>query len=231
MLFDDKFISGIDDNPIGSVVSACDRTITDIEQTNAGWDPRQLKDLMETAVLVNEIIQNHELATENYVPEMSNSLANNCEVLIRYLTNIRSEFQGHAYEIQFGSISERYKAALKSTFAYEFSKGDLERIQALINELRTQIAEIDGLEGMHRQRLLSRLEKLQSELHKRVSDLDKFWGMIGDAGVVLGKLGTDAKPIVDRIRELAGIAWRTQSRAEELPSGTKPPLIESTSEE
>jgi hypothetical protein len=73
--------------------------------------------------------------------------------------------------------------------------------------------------------LLSRLEKLQSELHKRVSDLDRFWGLVGDAGVVLGKLGTDAKPIVDRVREIAQITWKTQSRTEELPSNISNPMI------
>ena len=62
-------------------------------------------------------------------------------------------------------------------------------------------------------------------MHKKVSDLDRFWGLIGDAGVVLGKLGNDAKPIVDRIKEVAEIVWQTQSRAEELPSGTKIPLL------
>jgi hypothetical protein len=65
-----------------------------------------------------------------------------------------------------------------------------------------------------------------SELHKKVSDLDRFWGLIGDAGVVVGKLGENAKPIVDRIREIADIVWQTQSRAEELPSGTKLPQLE-----
>jgi hypothetical protein len=62
-----------------------------------------------------------------------------------------------------------------------------------------------------------------------MSDLDRFWGLIGDAGVVLGKLGNDAKPFVDRIKEIADIVWNTQSRAEELPSGTRPPLLEDRS--
>ena len=58
-----------------------------------------------------------------------------------------------------------------------------------------------------------------------MSSLDKLWGLIGEAGVVLGKFGRDAKPFVDRIREIAQIAWRTQARAEELPSGTPLPLL------
>jgi len=59
-----------------------------------------------------------------------------------------------------------------------------------------------------------------------VSDLDRFWGLVGDAGVVLGKLGNDAKPIVDRIREIAEIVWKTQSRTEELPSNSQNPMLE-----
>ena len=66
---------------------------------------------------------------------------------------------------------------------------------------------------------------MQQELHKCMSDLDRFWGLVGDAGVVLGKFGTDAKALVDRIREIAGIVWRTQAFAEELPTDTKNLLI------
>ncbi|KEF32622.1 hypothetical protein D777_01256 [Marinobacter nitratireducens] len=44
--------------------------------------------------------------------------------------------------------------------------------------------------------------------------------------MVLGKLGKDAKPIVDRIREVAEIVWKTQARTEELPSGTDNPVLE-----
>ena len=112
-------------------------------------------------------------------------------------------------------------------FLYEFTDGDLSRIQELLNELRNHIEDADGLEEEHRQRLLKRLERLQGELHKKVSDLDRFWGLVGDAGVVLGKLGEGAKPIVDRIREISEIVWRTQARREELSSDSKPALLES----
>lgn len=227
MLFDQSFLEGIDKNPVGAIVSACEKTVDAIEARNRDWAPPDLAELMETAALVNEIIDDHLLSSKNILPEIDGNFGYNCQQLFQYLNNVRGEFQGHAYEIQFASIKDQYRTALKANFAYEFSQGDLERVQSLINELRTHISSASGLENEHRRRLLARLEKLQSELHKRVADLDRFWGMVGDAGVVLGKLGKDAKPIVDRIREIADIVWRTQSRAEELPSGTKPPLLES----
>ena len=64
-----------------------------------------------------------------------------------------------------------------------------------------------------------------------MSNLDRLWGLIGEAGVVLGKFGKDAKPLVDRIREITQIAWRTQARAEELPSGTTLPLLSDVKQE
>ena len=123
------------------------------------------------------------------------------------------------------------RASLESGFLYVFTQGDLERIQLLINQLRTLVAESTIFEAEHQRRLLLRLERLQAELHKKVSDLDRLWGLVGDAGVALGKFGKDVKPMLDRIREIVDIVWRTQARAEELPSGSKPPLIEDKSDE
>jgi len=91
--------------------------------------------------------------------------------------------------------------------------------------MRDLIAESSLFEEKHKRRLLKRLEQLQGELHKRQSDLDHFWGLLGDAGVALGKFGKEAKPFVDRVTEITNIIWRTQSKAEELPSGIKLPLL------
>lgn len=149
-----------------------------------------------------------------------------CNLIKQYLFEIQKYCSVQSSKLKVESLRGHFKTALGSGFSYEFSQGDLERVQELIYEIRDLISTTHGLEKDHQRRLLARLEKLQAEMHKKVSDLDRFWGLIGDAGVVLGKLGTDAKPIVDRIREVAGIVWQTQSRAEELPSGTLPPLLD-----
>jgi hypothetical protein len=117
----------------------------------------------------------------------------------------------------------KFAAKMGKTFHYEFSEGDLERGQKLLNEIRVLISKSSVFDEPHKRRLLDRLERVQSEFHKKVSDLDRFWGLIGDAGVARGKFGNDAKPIVDRIRELTSLVWATQARAEGLPSNCPPP--------
>jgi hypothetical protein len=51
----------------------------------------------------------------------------------------------------------------------------------LINELRDELSKESELDEAHKQRLLKRLEALQKELHKKVSDLDHFCGLLGDS--------------------------------------------------
>lgn len=122
-------------------------------------------------------------------------------------------------------MENRFKQVIKSGFGYDFSEADVSRVQTLINELRTLLTADSSLDDDHKRRLLFRLEKLQKELHKRVSDLSNFYNLMGDAGVALGKLGKDAKPLVDRISEILQIGWKAQARAEKLPSSADNPMI------
>jgi hypothetical protein len=131
----------------------------------------------------------------------------------------------------FNNAKAKFAAKLGAGFAYEFSEGDLNKVQTSINELRDLISASEIIEDNHKQRLLKRLEHLQSELHKKMSDLDRFWGFVGDAGVVMGKFGKDAKPITDRIREIMKIVWNTQARAEELESGAPNPFLKENNDE
>ena len=154
--------------------------------------------------------------------------------LIDFFHNLKEKLSSYA---QIGEEQHKLKnyrrdflTKIKNSFLYEFSDGDLDQIQSKLNSLRDSISESTLFEDKHKQRLLKRLELLQQEMHKKQSDLDRYWGLIGDAGVILGKFGKDAKPFVARIKEITEIVWRTQSRAEELPSDTKAPLISSESE-
>ncbi len=125
---------------------------------------------------------------------------------------------------------EKFAAKLGAGFSYEFSEGDLTKIQKSINELRDLISGSELIEKDHKQRLLKRLERLQSELHKKMSDLDRFYGLMGDVGVMIRKLGEDAKPIADRIKDIMNIVWRTQARSEELESGAPNPFLKQNNE-
>jgi len=226
MLFTEEFISSSEENPVEAVVKACKQMDDSIKNTSAILFQQKEHDVLwEIATVINLIIESNNMHTKVSFPSVTSNTNKNSKALVVYINAVKVEFKAHETRLKIDSVKNRYQTILKSSFAYEFSQGDMDRVQVLINELRDHISKASNLDSSHKDRLLRRLEKLQSELHKRVSDLDRFWGMVGDAGVVLGKLGEDAKPIVDRVREISEIVWKTQARAEELPSDLKSPLL------
>lgn len=67
-------------------------------------------------------------------------------------------------------------------------------------------------------------------MHKRVSNFDNFWGLYIDSwvasGRALGRGADEARPFLDRVRELAEIAWKVQRKTDALPPSTEMPLLE-----
>lgn len=225
MFFSEDFLENLKNEPLDGTVRLIKLVREGLVDDHDIWHDSDYQILLEAYALIIIIIESKMLDIAPPDFEISGQIAKDCIEINSYLQELQAYCVSESSKLKIKSLKSHFKTALGSGFSYEFSQGDLERVQALINEIRALISQTNGLEKEHQRRLLSRLEKLQSEMHKKVSDLDRFWGLIGDAGVVLGKLGNDAKPIVDRVKEIAEIVWHTQSRSEELPSGTKIPLL------
>lgn len=228
MLFDEEFLSSFKEDPISGMMRFIDTVKKGWAQfeSGPGWTAGEYEITLEAYAFIETVIDEKLVVLDRPDFVIEGDLAEECKKFYKYLNDLENIFNARASQKKLEILKNRFKVGLDATFAYEFSQGDLDRIQELISELRGQIAQSSHIEESHRRRLLKRLERLQSELHKKISDLDHFWGLIGDAGVALGKFGKDAKPIVERMQEIAQIVWRTQSRAEELPSGSSFPQIE-----
>ncbi|EGR0311413.1 TPA: hypothetical protein ACVU1I_003552 [Vibrio cholerae] len=226
-LFEESTFELIEASPMRGLKEVTDITYKHLD----GYLETELKHeiLWNACLLIDDIIGTYNLVsiTAPELPEPSENLDFTCNMLFSYLRQVSQEVEIQVTHLNIADIRQKYAQRLKSSFAYEFSQGDYDRIQQLINELREHVVQSKVIEEEHKHRLLKRLERLQSELHKRVADLDRFWGLIGDAGVVLGKFGEDVKPLVDNIKEIANITWNTQKKAEELPSEAPNPMIES----
>ncbi|WP_410497506.1 hypothetical protein [Chitinibacter sp. S2-10] len=231
MIFSEEFLLNLKENPLSGIVMLVTSTRDRLGNDFGEWTQEEHDTLIEAYALVCEVVDSKILNLELSLIEITGELAQDCSQISQYLNDLETQCRIESSKLKFQSFRSNFRNSFSSTFSYEFSQGDLAKIQELINQIRELVANASALEQDHQRRLLLRLEKLQSEIHKKVSDLDRFWGLIGDAGVVLGKLGNDAKPIVDRIKEVADIVWRTQSRAEELPSGTSIPLLGNKSDE
>lgn len=158
-------------------------------------------------------------------PEMTGDAQTNCAHIVEYFQTLGAAINTLTAQNLLQTSLSSYERKLNVGFHYEFSEGEIERLQALINELREAIGGAGYLDEDHRRRLLGRLEKLQAELHKRISDLDLLLGVIFQIGAAAGRFGEDAKPLVDRVREIAEIVAGVFRRAEKLPPGHEFPLL------
>lgn len=201
----------------------CRITLGEIDHEQPGFTDENIETMIEADTVLDTIFTNWDAAPVNYVKTSSPN--SKMAAIYNAIQKLTSDIEKIEAKEQQSIVASQVLMAMGKQFHYEFSQGDIERVQQLVNELRNWLVQCGDITEEHRQRILRRLERLQAEIHKKTSDLDRLWGLIGDAGVALGKFGKEAKPFVDRIRELTQIAWRTQSRAEELPSSSEPPQI------
>lgn len=138
--------------------------------------------------------------------------------LRKHLNREASGAKKRLYELgseeHFQVQSAKYRALFDAEPAYEFSDDDYEEIQRHITELRELIQKSKLIPENHKQRLLKRLEAMQKKLHKKTTDIDRFWGFIAEAGIVSRKFGEDLKPINDRVSSLGKIVIATMMSTE-----------------
>jgi len=213
-MFDDSFIDNLPEDPFLALERMCNLFA---EITEGRGNQIDYNDYIAAFGLVCAFLEaNGYTDFETFYALPAEKI--NAEVIRKFFSSAAAFARTGRTRQILEATKTRYLVSFNKTFVYEFLEDDFSRIQTLVNELRGLISESEHFEADHRSRLLKRLEKLQAELHKKESNLDKLWGLIGEAGVALGKFGKDAKPLVDRISEIAAIMWRTQATAEGLPT-------------
>lgn len=137
-----------------------------------------------------------------------------------------SELKLKRIELEKGETSDKALMLLGKRFAYSLEDDEIDEIKATITKLRKLISEKIDYDDEYKRRLLIRLNALERELHNKMSNLDKFFGVMTDIKVFTFKLiheAPDAKPFIAEITELTkqlkGLIWGPFARAEKLPEG------------
>ena len=163
--------------------------------------------------------------------EFSTDKAENIARIAAAIENSSQEILPKLVARSFDTISSEFREKIGGKFYYELSDEELSAIQSLLNELREHIANSGDLGARHKRRLLKRVEDLQRELHKEVSDFDHVWGLLVESAAYLGDAGKKAKPITDRLRDLKEIFWNNVKRREDLPPKRGFPELEDQRED
>ncbi|MDD2034239.1 hypothetical protein [Pseudomonas sp. 39167] len=233
MAIPSEVLQAVRDNPIDGGIAVCRYALKEAEPErnySGEWTEENHDVLIEAVALLLQLEEQAMIEHSISPPSVDGDMGYVCNELRSFLQNVQNDLVGKASKSRLEGFKKHFSVSLTNGFGYEFTDGDLKRIQQLINELREMVRSNTELDDGHKQRMLKRLEKMQSELHKKMSDISRFYELMGDAGVALGKLGEGAKPFVDRIKEIVDIGWKSQARAEQLQSDAENPLIGHESE-
>ena len=191
-------------------------------------DEENYQGLLDFLGFLKSFIEIHQLQIE--IDKPKRDIQQDYALVKRVINDITSEINDHDRQNAFKEAYKNYSSLIPGGHIYVFLDSDFKRLQELINELRTLTKESVELQEDHKRRLLRRIEKVQIELNSKMSSLDVFWGMLGEAGVALGKFGNDIKPLTDRVAEILKIVFRTEGRAAGLPPGKEKPLLSTIQE-
>jgi hypothetical protein len=143
------------------------------------------------------------------LPELGSQRHQNIDNIKAYFNQlrdlVRAELSSRHAKGYFESKTEQYLSLFARMAAYEFSETDMKRVMELANEIRDLVLGSHLMADEQKKRLVRKLDAMRSEVHRKTSDIDRFWGFLGEASLAMRKFGEDFKPISDRVLELAQI--------------------------
>lgn len=224
-MIDDDFVSNLPTEPLSALKAVAEYFRHLASGRSAQEYEKVERDGIQLFALSTVLIRKHSIMIHIESPILGSNRATNINALSEYFVILLRTIQELNAKDLLQTALSRYESELDLGFHYEFSDGEFARLQELINELRGAITEAAYLDNDHRQRLQKRLEKLQAELHMRMSDLDVILGGVAEIGAAINRFGEDAKPLVARLREIGEIVAPVFRRAENLPPGPEFPLL------
>lgn len=229
-MIDKEFIENLPENPFETGVQISDVILSSHNEFIEDYSEEDLEAYLKPFGLFQSLAEANGWSYD--YPKITLDINKTIREIVAFFSNQKEKLKAKSdlyklnqYNLKFEKIKSQYDTHFGKLFSYAFEEKDTDRIQLLLSELRDVVTTSEDLEEDQKDRVLKRLEKLQEELNHNISDLDRFWGLVGDAGVVMAKAGKEAKPLIERIREVTSIIWKIQSRTENLPEDTPQPLI------
>ena len=214
--YNEEFIDNLSADPVDGLLSIIDHFHEQLRNT-PNVEKGELT--LEAYCIIQQYREAHNITITELPP--AKAWSSDYSQMTKLIANAKNQLDQIGRVREAESETDRAAALVNRSFTYEFTDGDFAKIQALINEMRDIVSESQLFGARHKQRVLERLEKLQREVHKRMTRLDSFWALLPEYGIAIGKFGNDIKPFTDRVIDLGHIFWRAEARRAELPSDSQ----------
>ncbi len=226
--FDEDYLHSLPTDPVAACTTICaDAVAFYKEQLAESGAVTLIEDhevYLRAFALLNAYTATHPHDYSQPLPELTRSPEQNSRAILKYMHELKQFLQKKAVEGQLDSMRTEYSLLLeKGKVRYKFNDDDKRNIRRDIHMLRQFVTGHPKIEQQQRTRMLTRLGKLETELGNPEPDLDRFWGLVGEASLYAVKVQENADTIVNGIRRMLAVVWRVQCESTKLPTET--PLI------
>jgi hypothetical protein len=173
MLYDDEFVLALPDTPMDAfmpIIQRLSEAISPYLGKRLTVEDREY--IIEARDLITAIADEHHLLQDPLLHRIS--VSDNPKELKELFDELNGVCARRQERLEREAHRARFATLVTRGFHYSLSEADTNRIQTLINELRNGIVSIKKFEEDHKKRILQRLETVQRELHRRLSNLDRF---------------------------------------------------------
>lgn len=212
--FSEQFLNGLPSNTDDAIIKVCNEYLKMCQKLSDTTHHND--DYIEASAIILAFFNSKEFGISDWE---SNYYA---------LQNILKSEKESAEKRIFDRNETRHKQIQKEKYDvffskrndnnYKFSDDEYEKIQVLINQLREDIKSAKKIPQNHKERLLKRLEAMQKELHKTLSNFDQFLGFWLEIGIAGRKFGEDMEPITTRFGKIIVIVATVIETKEKLPA-------------
>jgi hypothetical protein len=140
MLFSEEFLASLKDDPVVGTSELIKKAQGELIEDQNAWHDSDYNVLIETYALLFELIESNLLEIEPPDFELTGNQSTDCSQINQWLNFVDSLIASKASKLKLESLKSHFKTSLGTAFCYEFSQGDLERIQTLINQLRDMVS-------------------------------------------------------------------------------------------
>jgi hypothetical protein len=208
-------LSKLPKDPMAGLVSICDLFVL-VDESNNENGEGDVNDYIEQYSMLRAYCKRFGY---NYSLDDIPLESNNVIGFIRTMfAHVSSEARIETQKIKAQKFESFFDNYFSAEVGFELTDGDISEIHRLTSDLRSRITQTLVLDEKHKQRILSRLESMQAEIHKKLSDFDRITGTMYEVLSVIKKAGESAEPWMRIVRQVLIIIWASQGRVYELPS-------------
>lgn len=219
-IFTENFIDSLPNDPILAGYNICDAVLDfsgkQLQETGRPSLSKDQHAYLNALALFEVYSDTHPLNIKYELPTLGTDAENNSKAIIGFFEKLKANLNELIVKQKLAGFRKTYSNKFKQSKSYIFDSKERDEIKKIIHELRVLISDLDILTADYKTRLMNRVGSIHFDLDLKLSDLDRIWGLLGEAYIVNAKFGNAGQLIVERLYRIVNFAWQAQARAESV---------------